>query len=326
MDIKTDHLDLHLLELRYEHTRVHNEAAFTRLRRSMEKSGQLRPVVVVPDQAGRFVLIDGYQRVRINRLSGKDTVLAHVWQMEEEKALVCMLAENDSRQWEAIEQAQLLDELMNRFELSLATVAGMMGKHKSWIKRRLDLVRALPEEVLLAVKNGSVSAWSAARILAPLARANPDHAKQLANHLKSDHFSTRQLSDFYAYYRKANREVRENMISDPALFVKAVKSRQIEKEAFLLNQGPEGSWFKDLKIVLKILSHLKKQLPVVIYAGQETQQRKQLLDCFKEVESVFKFLHWELIDNDQSSDKTDHSGNAQARPCDQKNQQASGSI
>ena len=80
MDIKTEHLDLHLLELRYEHTRVHNEAAFIRLRRSMEKSGQLRPVVVVPDKSGRFILIDGYQRVRITRLSGKDTVQAHVWQ------------------------------------------------------------------------------------------------------------------------------------------------------------------------------------------------------------------------------------------------------
>jgi len=326
MAIKTDLIDLHLLELRYEHTRIHNEAAFTRLRRSMEKSGQLRPVVVVPAKSGRFVLIDGYQRVRINRLRGKDTVQAHVWQMEEAKALVCMLAENDSRQWEVIEQAQLLCELMNRFELSLATVAGMMGKHKSWVKRRLDLVRALPEEVLLAVQNGSVSAWSAARILAPLARANPEHARQLTTHLKSDHFSTRQLSDFYTHYRKANRAVRENMISNPALFIKAATLRQTEKEALLLTQGPEGDWFKDLKIVVQILLRVKKQLPVILYAGQEPRQRRRLLACFKKAESVFIFLHRELIDHAQSADKAGHCGNAQTRCCDQKDQQTSGSI
>ena len=326
MDIKTDHLDLHLLELRYEHTRVHNEPAFIRLRRSMEKSGQLRPVVVVPDKSGRFVLIDGYQRVRINRLSGKDTVLAHVWQMEEEKALVCMLSENDSRQWEAIEEAQLLDELMGRFKLSLSTVAGMMGKHKSWIKRRLDLVRALPEEVLSAVKSGSVSAWAAARILAPLARANPAHAGQLTNHLKTDHFSTRQLSDFYAHYRIANRAVRENMISNPALFVKAVKSRQTEKEALLLSLGPEGAWQKDLKIVTQILLRLKRQLPVVLHAEQERRQREQLIACFSEAENAFNYLHRRLSGYDQSSNETGYSGNAQTRACDQKDQSPSGIV
>jgi hypothetical protein len=55
-------LEFHQLELRWEHLRVRHPARQRRLLASLAESGQQAPIVVVAgeDQAGRYIVIDGY--------------------------------------------------------------------------------------------------------------------------------------------------------------------------------------------------------------------------------------------------------------------------
>ena len=73
-------LEFHQLELRYERLRVNRPELERRLLSSMAEVGQQVPIVVVKDAAsGRFVVIDGYKRVRSLRKLARDTVDASCW-------------------------------------------------------------------------------------------------------------------------------------------------------------------------------------------------------------------------------------------------------
>ena len=150
------------------------------------------------------MLVDGYLRVEALRRCGKDIVLAEVWRCGEKEALLQVLIREQERRWEALEEASLIRELHDRHQLSQDNIARLLGKDKSWVCRRLSLLTALPEQALESVRNGHLSPWVAGRVLAPLARANPEHAKSLTRTLSKEHLSTRDLEEFFRHYRKAS--------------------------------------------------------------------------------------------------------------------------
>jgi ParB-like chromosome segregation protein Spo0J len=93
--------------------------------------GQQLPIIVV-GEADRFILIDGYKRVRaLNRLA-HDTVRATGWQMPEVEALLLERRLRCASE-DAFDQAWLLAELRNRFGLSLEELARRFDRNKSWV-------------------------------------------------------------------------------------------------------------------------------------------------------------------------------------------------
>jgi ParB family chromosome partitioning protein len=283
-------LEISQLDLRYAHTRIRRPAALLPLMRSLEKWGQLRPVSVVRSDPSCPVLVDGYLRVEALRRCGKDIVLAEIWLCGEMEALLQVLMREQERRWEALEEASLIRELHDRHELSQESIARLLGKDKSWVCRRLSLLSALPDEILEAVRRGHLSTWAAGRILAPLARANPEHAKALTRTLSQDHLSTRELEELFRHYQKANRKQRERMVLDPVLFLKALRAKEEETRTHSLKNGPEGKWLKDMKVAGHILVRLAKALPSVIYPGQQNLDRRLLLTAFEETRSAFLSL------------------------------------
>jgi ParB family chromosome partitioning protein len=147
----------------------------------------------------------------------------------------------------------------------------------SWVSRRLSLMEALPEEILDGLCEGKISSWTACRVLAPLARANPEHAQLLFGQLISQPFSTREVADLYGHYQRGNSKQREKIVREPALFIKAMGARKQQLEAQSLAQGPEGQWIQDWRVVAAILRRLHKALATVIHAGQDTLERRGLL-------------------------------------------------
>lgn len=276
------------LELRYAHTRV--KRPVSSLSDSIKRFGQVVPVVTVKESDVCFVLIDGYLRVAALRGCGHDMVMAEIWPLREEEALVRSLLSSQERKWEAIEQALVIRELSVRHRLSQGEIARLMGRNQSWISRRLALLEALPEEILELVQKGLLSTWSASRVLVPMARAIPAHAKALTETLLKEPLSTRALSDFFHHYQKANRTQRERMVEEPLLFLKALHHREEEGRASLLKEGPEGRWLKDLKVVAHILRRLLKELSTVMYPGQRSEDRQRLLTAFEQTKALMVSL------------------------------------
>ena len=192
-------LDLHRLELRFADSRLIEPQAVARLAHSIEQCGQIVPCVVVATPESRdgegggasaLVLIDGYRRVGALRRLGRDTVSVEQWGCDLIAALLRVLAGTQDRAFATIEQALLLRTLVAEHGLSQHEVARRSGRDVSWVSRRLQLLSGLPDVALAAVRAGRLSSWAANRVIAPLARANPDHAERLLAMLATSPLST----------------------------------------------------------------------------------------------------------------------------------------
>ena len=210
-------LDLHRLDLRFAGSRLVEPRAVARMAQSIERCGQIVPCIVVAASGGAgaeaLVLVDGYRRVAALRRLGRDTASVEQWACDLTEALLGVLARNQDRPFAIIEEALLLRELVQGLGLSQHAVAQRCGRDVSWVSRRLHLLSGLPDAALAAVRGGHLSSWAANRVMAPLARANAEHASRLLAALAEAPLSTRELRSWFEHYQQAPRAARERMVS-----------------------------------------------------------------------------------------------------------------
>jgi ParB family chromosome partitioning protein len=275
------------LELRYAHTRIYRPERISSLARSIERFGQIIPVIVLRAGMDSLVLIDGYLRVEALRSCKRDTVVAEIWECQEEEALVEVLARAHTRKWDLIEEAALLWELHRRSHLSQSRIASLLGRQQGWVSGRLALYHVLPEDILELIRKGAISTWAATRVIAPIARAMPEHGKVLCENLSQADLSTRDLALLFRHYQKANRKQRENLVRDPLLFLKALRAREDASRAEGLKEGVEGRWFRELRMIGHMLCGLLRAVPTLFYSGQGKVERRALLTAFEESQRPF---------------------------------------
>jgi ParB family chromosome partitioning protein len=317
-DTQTLESDLHRLDLRFACLRLQQPRVVDRLARSIEQNGQLVPVVAVAEPE-RWVLIDGYLRIEALRRLARDTAWVELWDCPLSQALLCVLVRAQGRTWEAIEEGAMVRELMMRFELSQREVARQTGRDVSWVNRRLSLVQDLPEALFIAICQGELSTWAATRILAPLTRANNDHAQMLLTTLQRDPLSTRELTTWYQHYQKANHQKRQRMLAQPRLFCQALQAQTRDQAASELRAGPEGAWLAELRRITQRLRGLHKQLPMV-FAGLETGPLRQawveMKTLFQDLdETLARYTHHDSSGNSRSDSGPESQGNPGAQDC-----------
>jgi ParB family transcriptional regulator, chromosome partitioning protein len=212
-------VELHQLLLRYERLRKRHPRAERSLLASLAEIGQQTPVVVVAD-AERFVLIDGYKRVRALRRLARDVVLATRWELEEVEAL---LLERGLRRGseDALDQAWLLAELQERFGYSLDELARRFEHSKSWVSGRLALIQTLSGPIQDQVRFGALSAHAAMKYLVPLARTDIETATRFAAAILALKPTTREVAALYAGWQSGSKRTRELILESPKVYLEA---------------------------------------------------------------------------------------------------------
>jgi len=298
------------LNLRYSNIRVQDPKTVIRMADSMERYGQIMPILVVTADAPHYTLIDGYLRVAAAKRCGKDTLLSHIWHGSEKNALCHVLVKDNERKWDIFEQAGLIQELHRRHGLSQRNIAHLLGKDPSWVSRRLSILASLPDKVAKSVQRGNLSSWAATRVLTPMARANAEHAGRLAENLIKHPLSTRQLFIFFKHYQRSNRKVRENMVNNPQLFVKAEQTGKDIGKSRLLKAGPEGKFKEDLRIIGHMAQRLLSTAGTVFYVGQSNLDRRGLVTAFRETDQMWRKLNQHIerhVDDIRSEQRNDFS-------------------
>lgn len=212
-------VELHQLTLRYEHLRKRQPLAERALLSSLAELGQQLPIIVV-GEAERFVLIDGYKRVRALKRLGRDTARVTRWEIAEVDAL---LLERGLRRGneDALDQAWLLAELQERFGWSLEALARGFEHSKSWVSERLGLIQALPASIHEQVRAGSLSAHAAMKYLVPLARADAPAAQQLASAIAPLKPTSREVGLLYQGWQVGSARTRALILSTPQFYLQA---------------------------------------------------------------------------------------------------------
>lgn len=243
-------LELHQLDRRYEALRTRSARRERRLLASLSEVGQQTPIVVVRDGA-RWVVVDGYKRVRAVHRLGHDVVHAAEWLLSELEALVLERVMRASDGDSAIEQGWLLRELGQRFGLGLEELGRRFDRSTSWVSRRLGLVTDLPASVQEEVRAGAIGAHAAMKYLVPLARANATDCEALSRALGKLRPTSRQVAELYGAYLSGNAAVRERIVQEPALVLKA--------RAELERAGGELSATEQLLHDLRVVSSVARR-------------------------------------------------------------------
>ncbi len=249
-------VDLHLLDLRYEGLRKRSPRRERQLLASLAEVGQQLPIVVVPVAGGGLVLLDGYKRVRALRRLARDTVRATRWEMEESEALLLERLMRVAGE-DALEHGWVLAELHERFGLSFDELARRFDKSKSWVSRRLSLVKELPKEIQAQVRAGDIAAHAAMKFLVPLARANAKAATRLSVAMAPLKPTTRQVGALYAGWQSGTEQTRELILSTPQVFLRAQEEQQ---QAQTATKSPSQLLLDDLGAVSGIARRARRRL------------------------------------------------------------------
>ena len=156
----------------YGRLRLIDPQADARMVDSLRHFGQVFPVVVTE----RYELIDGFKRVRALRRLGVERVTAKVLEVNVHALKAAMLDLNWIRgSISDLEEGLVVHSLCREDGLSQVEVAVLLGRHKSWVCRRLSLIERLCDEALEHIRLGLICK-SVGRELTRLPRGNQQGA------------------------------------------------------------------------------------------------------------------------------------------------------
>jgi ParB-like chromosome segregation protein Spo0J len=150
--------------------RLSEPGAVEAMRRSLSSQGQLTPLVVV-DAGASLETVDGFKRVRAARTLGWKELHAVPLDIGLVEAKLAFGVLHQRSGLTELEQAWIVRSLHRDDRLAQAEIARRMGRHKSWVCRRLLLVEALDAAVEAQVRLGLLAPRTAVS-LAALPRGN----------------------------------------------------------------------------------------------------------------------------------------------------------
>jgi ParB/RepB/Spo0J family partition protein len=170
-------IELAALGDRLSALRLCEASALELLRRSLARHGQLSPLSVFAD-GEQLEVIDGFKRVHAARMLGWQTLRVSVASVDAVDAKVHLLALHDRHGLTELEEGWLIRSLYRDDALSQPAIAQRLGRHKSWVFRRLLLIEALDPAVQADVRLGLLAARTAV-LVSRLPRGNQHAAAGL---------------------------------------------------------------------------------------------------------------------------------------------------
>jgi ParB-like chromosome segregation protein Spo0J len=147
------------------------------IERSLARHGQLA-AVVCSRHAGSIELVDGFKRLLGARALGWPTLRAEIHEVRGPATKLLLWQSNSRDSLSDLEQAWLVRALYRDDRLTQPQIAQLLGRHKSWVCRRLVLAEGLVDTVAADVRLGLLSA-TAAREVGRLPRGNQERAAQV---------------------------------------------------------------------------------------------------------------------------------------------------
>ena len=179
--------------------RVFDEALLDELAESIRVHGVLQPIVVTPDNKGKYVIVAGERRYRAATKAGLEKIPALVRTLSDQHKLELSLIENIQRQnLNAIETATAYLKLRDQFNLTLEQIGQRVGgKSPSAVSNTLRLLR-LPEVVRQAVVDGKLSEGQ----VRPLISLDEAQIADILPKIIQEEWSARRIEQYLAILKR----------------------------------------------------------------------------------------------------------------------------
>jgi ParB-like chromosome segregation protein Spo0J len=183
---------LHEIDERLQRYRLVQPKLERQMTQSLKDYGQVSPIIVC-ELEGKTVLVDGFKRLHAARcLNGFTQLNARTLEVDEQAAKAALFNLNRivGRPVE-LEEAWIIYALVREDGLQQSEAATMLGRHKSWVNRRLALIEKLGDEARESLRLGLLTPTQA-RHLTRLPRGNQ---KAVLASATTHALTSRELSD-----------------------------------------------------------------------------------------------------------------------------------
>lgn len=244
---------------------------------SLRRYGQMSPVVVFRWQ-GRYELIDGFKRLSAARAVDEiKSLSARVIEADEKTAKAAIYGLNRaSGKTSELEEAWIIYALVREDGLPQVEVAELLGRHKSWVCRRLALIEKLSEPAKEELKVGLLSPTSA-RHLTRLPQGNQN---ELLEVIRREALTVHELEGIVDLIQSSpSRELQQYILHSP-------------REALAQADGPclpsrdprlsvaGGQVWKRLGMLLEMLARMEGWLTHQGLSGLTPKDRQVLAPRF----------------------------------------------
>ncbi|MGL5330048.1 MAG: ParB/RepB/Spo0J family partition protein [Peptostreptococcaceae bacterium] len=138
--------------------KVFDEDKIKILSDSIKSYGVLQPIVVKPDESGKYMIIAGERRYRASKMAKKEFIPAVVKDLPIKEIMEIALIENLQREdLNPIEEALAYKSLINNHNVTQEEISEAVGKSRPHITNTIRLLN-LSEEVLAMIEYGEITA------------------------------------------------------------------------------------------------------------------------------------------------------------------------
>ena len=267
--IAMDQLDLRFLQLRKP-----TAPAIENMVCSLKKQGQLTPVVLTGEEKP-YILIDGFKRYLAAQSLGLESLKAIFIHVELTRAKIMMYLMNRKEGLSYIQEAMLVRELVDQDGLKQTQVAGLLDHHKSWVNRRLMVIRGLAPEILEDLSLEFLPTGSAV----PLSRVAPRNQGDLSAAIQRHGLSLKEIHMLIDIWCKTREPAEKQFLL------------QAPKEALAL-VSEELAGLSALQNVRKFISVFKKRLDTPFH-DSNVQLKSYLLQIKSEIHAIEQELSGE---------------------------------
>jgi hypothetical protein len=188
------------------------EPAIKAMTESFRAKGQLSPVVASQGQDGVLVLVDGFVRQLAATRLGLDTLLAEVVDLSPVQMKAQLYLRNRERGLLLIEECRLVRDLVEADGLGQVEVADLLECHKSWVCRRLALIRQVSPNLVEEAELGLLTGGS----LRKLAQVPPRNQEEVWAATRRAELGPGEVSAVIDLWRRApDAESRSFVLSEP---------------------------------------------------------------------------------------------------------------
>jgi ParB/RepB/Spo0J family partition protein len=227
----------------YGSLRLSNPRAEKQMQASLERYGQMSPVVVCRGVSDQYELLDGFKRLRASRqICHLHTLRARVLTVGARAAKAAVLCLN----WvtgsvSALEEGWVVYSLVRQDGLMQMEVAELLGRGNSWVSRRLSLVERLSDEVQSQLRLGLITATMGRE----LARLPCGKQEQLLSAVTFHGLGSRETGELVALINASSPTECKRILQSPREALAAQgKSAAVAKDPRLSEAG--NHLFRDL--------------------------------------------------------------------------------
>jgi len=208
---------------RFERLRLATPQGMESLAASIRAEGILSPLATV-EIDGRVEVVDGFKRLRLATELQLETVPVTMLSLPNRPAVVAavLILNTRARSVTGLDEALVIRTLSEEDRLSLAEIAALIGRDKSFCSRRLKLGRDLDGALVQRVRDGSLSV-SVATMLAPLPRGNQ---VALAEAIIREGLSARETERLIALAASTRGREAEILLAQPRAAIGRLERRR----------------------------------------------------------------------------------------------------